>query len=246
MIEKEQKDLHFILHDSPEPPRLLVVSKRTLKGFTVFLPLLISLILLILLTFAWFHSPSMTKDLRDINLPSLPQLSKEERKIQELQEELQELQVTNQTITQKLSTSGATETELWLGPIKRPYAIQDLTAKKMLQLDELILDTDVNRQTLKFNLVNTGPESQRVTGHIFVLQIHKAGLGIYPQPKAESLIQGIRFDEGESFAVSRLRPVEASFNPIKDSRFVVVIFNREGDLLVKQELEGPFKTTGSN
>lgn len=246
MIEKEQKNLHFILHDSPEPPRLLVVSKKTLKGFTVFLPLLISFILLSLLAFAWFHSPSMTRDIGNLNLPSLPQLSKEEQRIKELEGELQELQITNQTITQKLGTGPTAESDLWLGPIKRPYAIQDLTAKKVLQIEELTLDSDANRQILRFNLINTGPETNRATGYIFVLQMIKNGLEIYPQPKMESLIQGIRYDEGESFAVSRLRPVEASFTPIKDSRFMVIIFNREGDLMVKQEIEGPFKTSGNN
>jgi len=42
-----------------------------------------------------------------------------------------------------------------------------------------------------------------------------------------------------------LRPVEAPFPPAdSDSRFLVIVFNREGDLLIRQELTGPFKATG--
>lgn len=244
MIEKEQEDLHFILHDAPEPPRLLVIPKKTLARFTIALPLLLSTIILTLLMFAWFKSPSMTRDLGEIKLPSLPSVNKEDSRIHELESEIKALEVSMKASTAKLNGAPGVASEIWLGPLKRPYAMTDLTAKKMLRMEELTLESDSAHQVLRFNLVNTNPEHLKVMGHIFVLQLHAQGVGIYPAPKIEELGQGMRFDQGESFSVSRLRPVEAPFPPAPASRFLVLIFDRGGDLLVHEELSGPFKTAG--
>lgn len=245
MLEKEQEHLHFILHDAPEPPRLLVVSKKTLARFTILLPLCLVAMVLVLLAFAWFKAPSLTRDLGKLNLPSLPNLSQEETRIRELEGDLKAMEQAVAQAQAKLNAGVNTESEIWLGPIKRPYALQDLTAKNLLRLEDIALESDAKQQILRFNLVNAGPESQKVTGHIFVLHLQTKGLGLYPAPKLDDITQGIRFNEGESFSVSRLRPVEAPFASTSSPRFLVLIFSREGDLLVRQELTGPFKNAGA-
>jgi hypothetical protein len=243
MIEKEQENLHFILHDSPEPPRLLVISKRTLGRFTVVLPLTIAGIFVALIALAWMRAPSMTGQLKNLELPKMPRLN-ESGKVKELESELAGLKLATAAIQNKLSEGINAESDLWLGPVKRPYALQDLTAKKLLRMEELSLESDANRQVLRFNLVNAGSDSLKVMGHIFVLQIHQQGMGIYPVSSAEDLMLGLRYNLGESFSVSRLRPVEAPFPAAANAHYLVIIFNREGDLLVREELKGPFKRVG--
>jgi hypothetical protein len=142
----------------------------------------------------------------------------------------------------KLSTQGVAELDVWLGPVKKPYALQDLTAKKLLKIENLTLEDGAGKRVLRFNLINTGSELERVTGHIFAFQIDSRGLSPYPAMTQQEWLEGIRYNKGESFAVARLRPVEAPFPPADaEARFLVVVFNREGDLLIRQELVGPFK-----
>ena len=206
---------------------------------------MLTTIVLVLLAFAWLKSPSMARDLGKLNLPSMPRLSQEETRIQELETDLQTMEKSMAAVTAKLNGGVNTESDIWLGPIKRPYALQDLTSKNILRIEEITLESDNAHQVMRFNLVNARAESQKVMGHVFVFQLHSQGMGVYPAPKVEELAQGIRFDAGESFSVSRLRPVEAPFPPTTNSRFLVLVFSREGDLLIRQELAGPFKTYGN-
>jgi hypothetical protein len=141
-----------------------------------------------------------------------------------------------------LSTQGAPEIDIWLGPIKKPYALQNLTTKKLLKVENTTLEDSAGKRVLRFQLINTGSELERVTGHVFVFQIDSRGLAPYPAMTQQEWLEGIRYNKGESFAVARLRPVEAPFPPAdSEARFLVVVFNREGDLLIRQELVGPFK-----
>ncbi len=243
MIQKERPELQFILNDSPEPPRLLTVPKRDLRRFLVTLPLAI-LTLLALVAGVAILRPSARHG--SLGIPSLPSLSTDGGKVQELKAELAALTASNQALQKKLASppTGGAVADVWLGPVKRPYALQDLRGKNELRLESITLEATETKQVLRFNLVNHGSSSQRVTGHVYVLQLHDGGMGLYPAATAGELAQGMRFDQGESFAVSRLRPVEAAFAPVPDSRFLVIVFTREGDLLVHQELTGPFPAPG--
>jgi hypothetical protein len=68
MIEKESNELHLILHDHPEPPRLLVIPKARLKRFLVLVPLIVILMgVSLVLTIMW----SRTRNIQ-VQMPSLP------------------------------------------------------------------------------------------------------------------------------------------------------------------------------
>jgi hypothetical protein len=240
MIEKESADIHIILHDHPEPPRLLVISKLALKRFLVTLPLGIAAVVALALGLGlWWKAPQVAGHVR---LPSLPGTTSSSSNAEA---ELKALKLAQVAMQNKLAQTTASDSELWLGPVKKPYALQDLTAKSPLKLESIALEDGAGKRVLRFNLINTGPQEDRVTGHVFVFQVDNRGLAPYPAMTAQELLEGIRYNKGESFAVARLRPVEAPFPPAdSDSRFLVIVFNREGDLLIRQELAGPFKTTG--
>lgn len=242
MIEKESSDIHIILHDHPEPPRLLVIPKNTLKRFLITLPLGIVLVLIATIAFSlWWKAPQVSGR---VSLPSLPGRP-EVADTSDAEAELKALKLAQVAMQNKLAQTTTTESELWLGPVKKPYALQDLTAKSPLKLENIALEDGAGKRVLRFNLINTGSPEDRVTGHIFVFQIDNRGLAPYPAMTAQEWLEGIRYNKGESFAVARLRPVEAPFPPAdSDSRFLVIVFNREGDLLIRQELTGPFKASG--
>lgn len=237
MIEKESNELHLILHDHPEPPRLLVIPKARLKRFLILVPLIVILMgVSLVLTIMW----SRTQNIQ-VQMPSLP-VAGNSSKINDLEAELKALQTAQKALQLKLSTQGVPELDVWLGPVKKPYALQDLTNKKLLKIESINLEDGAGKRVLRFNLINAGSELERVTGHIFVFQIDSRGLSPYPAMTQQEWLEGIRYNKGESFAVARLRPVEAPFPPADaEARFLVVVFNREGDLLIRQELVGPFK-----
>lgn len=243
MIEKESSDIHIILHDHPEPPRLLVIPKKALKRFLVTLPIGIGLVVVLSLGLGlWWKTPQLKGQVR---LPSLPGRTETSSGNSDAEAELKALKLAQVAMQNKLAQTTTNESEIWLGPVKKPYALQDLTAKSPLKLESIALEDGAGKRVLRFNLINTAAPDDRVTGHVFVFQIDNRGIAPYPAMTAQEWLEGIRYNKGESFAVARLRPVEAPFPPAdSDSRFLVIVFNREGDLLIRQELTGPFKATG--
>lgn len=241
MLQKPATDLHLIVHDHPEPPRLLIIPKRRLVRFFVVVPTLVVLLAATaLFAVGWSR-------LRAIEVPlATVALDPQADQLRELEQEIQGLREGHQALQQKLTDTAASEVDVWLGPVKRPYALQDLTAKKILRLENLSLENSANKRVLRFHLINDGIVLERVTGHVFVFQIDGRGLAPYPAMTTTEWVEGIRFNKGESFAVARLRPVEAPFPPAdKDARFLVLVFNREGDLLIRQELATPTKAGGT-
>lgn len=233
MLEKEQGDLHLIINDSPEPPRLIVIPKSQLRRMTVMAPLALVGIGLLAVAVLWWQGPR-----KNARLPSLPTLSGSDSKIQELEQETASLRASLKGMQQKLAAPGAGPAEVWLGPVRKPFAFQDLTGKQNLKIEEITLRPADNKQAIHFNLVNTG--SNKITGHFFVVQNYDNAQAIFPTPSNEAWGQGMRFDNGETFSVSRLRPVDVTFPIAPNARFLVLVFNREGDLLLRQELTGPF------
>ncbi len=238
MLQKPAKDLHLILRDHPEPPRLLVIPKGRLVRFFILIPsLIVALIAAAVLSFTWGRLKTIDVPLAKVSLE--PQSDR----INELEQELQGLREGHVALQKKLTETAVSEVDVWLGPVKRPYALQDLTAKKILRLENIQLDSGANKRVLRFHLINDGVILERVTGHVFVFQIDGRGMAPYPAMTEAEWIDGIRYNKGESFAVARLRPVEAPFPPAdKDARFLVLVFNREGDLLIRQEISGPLKS----
>lgn len=235
MLEKEQGDLQFIVNDSPDPPRLVVMPKAQLRQLTTYAPLALVGITLLLLVVGWWWGPR--------SRTARPQvLDGSAGRIYALEQEANALKASLQQMQTKIASAGTAGTEAWLGPVRRPFASQDLTAKKLLRLEDLRVVAQGDNTVIHFNLVSNQGESEKVSGHLFIVQYRAGGMGLYPSVPAEAFAQGVRFDAGETFAVSRLRPVEATFPSGPGVRYVFLAFSREGDLLVSQELsptEGP-------
>lgn len=234
MIQNKSTHIEIILNDHPEPVRLIRISKKRLRRFFLITPVLLVGLFLALAATIWWRGSSMPMSL---DLPDLP--STDETQLKELQAQLVEMENSNKALQEKMTASLTGEIDVWIGPVKKPYALQDLRLKKLLRTESIVLEDNAGRRVLKFNLINNGTDADRVYGHVFVFQIDSRGQSAYPAMTNQEWIEGIRFNKGESFAVSRLRPVEANFPPAdNDARFLIVIFNREGDLILRQVLSG--------
>ncbi|HLT23084.1 MAG TPA: hypothetical protein VKZ84_06565, partial [Bacteriovoracaceae bacterium] len=91
---------------------------------------------------------------------------------------------------------------------------------------------------LDFHILNSNQDS-RISGHALVFLVSKNQFMAYPEISTSSLIEGIKYTQGEAFSVTRLRPTLATFSlPAADTaKFIVYIFSREGDLLLMKETQ---------
>lgn len=237
-IQKTGNEVSIVIYDAPLPPKYFRLSKRFIKTLFVVFPLLISLLLLGM--FLW----GLMERLEDAPRPTFPKvLNEQNAKLAALRKEVQDLQASNNVLTEKLASqpaSGAAE-DVFLLAIKRPYGMQNLMAEKRVTLDALELVKEGNKAVFKFHIISSA--EKRVSGHILVFMSSSSGLLAWPPEANNSLSSGIKYTQGDSFAVSRLRPTNAVFphqlsnEPVK---FHIYIFNREGDLLLIQET-APFK-----
>lgn len=168
-------------------------------------------------------------------------ISESDSKLMAMESEIKTLQDSNQELINKLAATPAVTTteDPYLMAIKKPYGMQNLLAQNKITLDQLALVQNENKINLKFQLISSSPES-KVTGHILVFMLSNSGLMAYPKEANNSLGQGIKYSAGEPFSFSRLRPTNAEFllQPTGDAaKFIIYIFNREGDLLLIKETE---------
>jgi hypothetical protein len=243
-IQKSGEEVAIVIYDAPLPPKYFRFSKKFIRTLFVVAPLL--LILVFLALFFW----GFGSRLKETPTPQFPQvLDQNEAKIVELQKELQLLQESNSQLVSKL-TSQPSQTmgdEPYLMAIKKPYGMQNLAQLNRVSLDRFELKQDPKKVTLNFQIISSNPET-RVTGHVIVFMISETGIMAYPREANAALASGIKYSLGEPFSISRLRPTSADFPYIpkgESVKFMIYIFNREGDLLLTSETQ-PFKLGVTN
>ena len=154
----------------------------------------------------------------------------------QLEAEIKKLQASNTTLTQKIATGTenlGTASSL-LALIKTPLGFEDLRDKKMARVENFSHQASNNKVVFKFDLINNQNGNNRLSGYITVVQFHSYGATFYPNLSLSSESQQIQYNKGESFTVSRFRPVIAEFPSPTNSANVwykVYIFSREGNLL---------------
>ncbi|MCM2351539.1 MAG: hypothetical protein NDI69_16065 [Bacteriovoracaceae bacterium] len=235
-IQNTGNDVSIVIYDAPLPPKYFRLSKRFIRTLFVTVPLLV----IVLLTgfFLW----GLGNRLKDAPAPTIPEvITESDSKLTALESEIKALQDSNKELVEKLSVAPAVAMaeDPYLMAIKKPYGMQNFLAQNKITLDQLALVQNENKVNLKFQLISSSPES-KVTGHILVFMLSNSGLMAYPKEANNSLGQGIKYSMGEPFSFSRLRPTNAEFLllPTGDSaKFIIYIFNREGDLLLIKETE---------
>lgn len=239
-IQKNADEVAIVIYDAPLPPKYFRLTKRFIKTLFVVVPFL--LLTSYFLLFIW----GLGIRLQDTPAPQIPDvMSEADQKILALESEVKNLRESNQSLSDKIALGAgvATSEDPNLMVIKKPYGMQNLLSQNQVTVDQIELLENQNKTTLKFQIISTTPEN-RVSGHVLVFMLSDAGLLAWPKEANKAISQGIKYSLGDSFAVSRLRPTDAEFNVTLSGetvRFVIYIFNREGDLLLIKETE-QFKT----
>lgn len=235
-IQKNADEVAIVVYDAPLPPKYFRLTKRFIKTLFVVVPLF--LILIFSGLFLW----GFGLRLKATPTPALPEvINQTDNRIAELEAQVQELQQTNEELTTKIAQGAAVTTaeDPHLMVIKKPYGMQNLLAENRVTLDNFQLNQDDKRLHFKFQIISATPE-KRVTGHVIVFMLSPSGMIAYPQQANATLSTGVKYSAGETFSVSRLRPTDAEFPlrpPGENVKFVIYIFNREGDLLLVRETE---------
>ena len=135
---------------------------------------------------------------------------------------------------QVMESTGANLSKLQL--IKTLPDKKDLTHELKLAIDNLnFTKQENNKLEISFHLSNQST-LERISGRLFAILEHKEKIQIYPTPHTFS---NIKYNEGEFFSIARFRKTQLTFNTleeghISDYRLSIIIFSREGNLLLKQ------------
>jgi hypothetical protein len=234
-LEEKSNEVSIVIYDAPRPPRYLKFNKSFISWMLYGVPLLIGVLIVGTIIFGLSPRTGINFKTPSIELPTSIGNRENSTQMKEAQERVKELEAENQNLQNKLSSAPGEGIDIYFGQINRPYGSQNLIEKGILQLDQIEFIQDGRKTGIKFQLINPRPE-HRVSGHIIVFQYSGTETKVYPGVLQNNAIDGIKFSQGESFAVSRLRPTIAEFSGLSAShkmKFVIYIFNREGDLLLK-------------
>lgn len=178
--------------------------------------------------------------------------SKEPEIIQQLKDqklalanELASLKKTNITLTKKISGGGKAATSSPLNIMAlftTPLGFEDKRADNLAKLENITSD-QVNKNILfKFDLINNKQDTSKLSGYVTIVQYHSEGITYYPAYELNVDSPRLEYSQGESFTVSRFRPVIAEFNKPNGNNvwYKIFIFSRTGNLIAFKKA-GPFQ-----
>jgi hypothetical protein len=95
---------------------------------------------------------------------------------------------------------------------------------------------------LRFDILNNLESGEKLAGYITIVQISENRLQIYPQYEITIENNRLDYSRGESFTVSRFRPVVAPFGKPQglNAWYKIYVFSRTGNLL-SYKVAGPYQ-----
>lgn len=238
MIQDPSKDISLIVYNTPKPPRYLKINKRLLKLLMLIVPLLLIVALFFSLSSSLYMKGKL--EVARSKEPAIIASLKDEKK--ELESQVASLQKVNQTLTQKISQGSQTAPASALALFATPIGYKDLTDKEMAKLENMSANFKQDKIEFRFDLLNNLDSEERLAGYISIIQYSENSLEIYPKYDLTIEENKLDFAKGESFVVSRFRPVIAEFNKPRSLSvwYKVFIFSRSGNL-VDFKIAGPYQ-----
>lgn len=238
MLYKPSKNITLVVYQDQKPAKCFELSKRQLKLFVVSVPIVVTLSLLITASLGIYFKtltlqikskePEVIKSLKENSLA--------------LEESVSNLRSENQELLSKLK-SGISKTGIELSFFNPVPGAQDLRKSQLILTENLKTSFSQGQVKINFNLVNNRDDGKKASGYVFVLQKSQGSIRIHPET-AFSLEGGITsFHLGESFTMSRFRPVVATFPSNKEDKnieLLVFVFSRTGDLFYSESLKPTF------
>ncbi len=169
--------------------------------------------------------------------------SSENRAIRQLQQEVAQAQKAREQalgevriLQERLNQDAPGETLTTAALIHPVKGQQDLTKQKLITLENIKVTAEERGIKIDFVMAKTDHPEQTLAGHIIIVLQQGNQLHFYPANILNQQMQ-INYNSGETFSFGRLRPVSAVFAPatdVKNSRFKIFIFSRNGDLVLEQ------------
>ena len=240
MIQDPSKELTLIVYNTPKPPKYIKLNKGLIKVLIFTIPLIV----IVSIGSSLISSVYMKRKLENVRSKEpeiILQLKKEK---EELAQEVKALKSTNITLTQKISAGGkGTVSPLNLmAMFTTPLGFKDRRADNLAKLENINSD-QVNKNILfKFDLINNKQDTSKLSGYVTIVQYHADGISYYPSYKLSVESPRLEYSQGESFTVSRFRPVIAEFAKPNGNNvwYKIFIFSRTGNLLAYKKA-GPFQ-----
>src|SRR5690606_34147310 len=140
---------------------------------------------------------------------------------------------TNEDLTSKVA-QGSTTSDSALALFSQPLGYENLQAKDLAKIENITLQESNNKLLFKFDLLNNFSETERLAGYVTVVQYSEQGISFYPAINFIDDALLIDYSSGESFVISKFRPVIAEFNKLagqQTARFKIFVFSRTGNLI---------------
>ena len=237
MINRPSKDLTLIVYDNPRPPRYLRLNKRILKLVFIFTPFIIVAFLLGNIIYS-----ANLKYLLEVERSSEPEVITELRKKnQKLEKRLASEQKRSKDLLTKIA-KGSSEEEQLLSLFQLPLGFENTTDKNLTRLENFSFEIKNQKIIFKFDLKNNRPGGGKVAGYFRIAQSSVKGHSYFPPHDLDEELFRIKYNRGESFTVSRFRPVVSEFELPQNAQRVwynIFLFSRTGDL-IHNEAIGPY------
>jgi hypothetical protein len=240
MIQDPSKELTLIVYNTPKPPKYIKLNKGLIKVLIFTIPVIV----IISIASSLFSSVYMKRKLEKVKSKE-PQVILDLRKDKsELLSELSIIKKTNSTLTQKISSgvaSTASPRDI-MALFTPPLGFEDKRKDELAKLENMNNDLVNNKILFKFDLINNKQDASKLSGYVNIIQFHAEGITFYPVYNLTIDSPRLEYSKGESFTVSRFRPVIAEFSRPKGSNvwYKIFIFSRTGNLLAYKKA-GPFQ-----
>ncbi len=239
-IQNPSKDLTLIVYNTPKPPKYIKINKGLMRTLIIAIPILVitSIIFSIITSVYMKQKLEMAKS----HEPELiTQLRTEKEKIAK---EAYALTKSNKVLTDKISKGAVVDTSITglMALFATPIGFTDDRKSERTKIENMSNSTQGNNVVFKFDLLNNTGGQKRLSGYITIIQNHFSGISFYPTQQIKMNSPQLQYSDGESFVVSRFRPVIAEFAKPKGTHvwYKILIYSRTGDLLA-YKLAGPYE-----
>ena len=238
MIHDPSKDLTLIVYNTPKPPRYLKINKRLLRLLLFAIPML----LIVSLLFSLSTSVYMKKTLDTARSQEPVIIASLKNDKAELAKQVVTLSALNKNLTKKISAGSAQTPASALALFVTPLGYQDFTEKEMVKLESMSANFKKDKVEFRFDLLNNLDNDEKLAGYITIVQFAGNAMEYYPAYDLSLENNRLDYSQGESFVVSRFRPVIAEFSKPSSltAWYKIFIFDRSGNLL-NYKVAGPYQ-----
>ena len=159
-----------------------------------------------------------------------------------LESQLAQLKATNAELTNKISQGSTSAPASALALFSTPVGYEDLTDQEKAKLENMSANFKQQKVEFRFDLLNNLDNDEKLSGYISIVQFSENTMSFHPQRSLSLENNRLDFSKGESFVVSRFRPVIAEFDKPNGLSvwYKIFIFSRSGNL-ISYKVAGPYQ-----